>query len=234
VSEIRVVGLSFGFGKKSILDRVTFTVPEGGAFLLLGPSGGGKTTLLRLIAGFLRPGEGEIYLGERCVSSSSRVVPPWERGIGMVFQSLALWPHMSAAAHLRFAGGRRTDIKGLLRAVGLREEARRRPSALSGGQKQRLAIARAAAGAGSLLLLDEPFRNLDPLNRSEMNELLETIWRERKRTLLLVTHNVSEVKIPLSGAFLLEEGKISGPKPLAELLESSGSPYARSVTALLP
>ena len=220
--ELRVVDVSFNHGRQVILDRVSFVVPEGAVFVLLGPSGCGKTTLFRLLAGFLAPQEGEIYLGGRRVSSPRQLTPPRERRIGMVFQSLALWPHLSARGHLRLAGG---DVS-LLDAVGLRDEAKRRPAALSGGQKQRLAIARALAGDPRILLLDEPFSNLDPPYRYEINQLLGRLWKTAGRTALCVTHHPAEVTLPVAGYLLLEDGVVRGPQPLEDLLSQSDSRYA--------
>jgi iron(III) transport system ATP-binding protein len=232
VSEIRIVNLTFGFGKRVLLDRVSFVVPEGSVFVLLGPSGCGKTTLFRLLAGFLRPDAGEIYLDGRCVSSPRHVAEPRTRRIGMVFQSLALWPHLSAAQHLRFAGAA-GQCATLLEAVGLGGTPHRRPDRLSGGQKQRLAIGRALAGDPRILLLDEPFSNLDPPYRYEINELLRGVLERARRTVFLVTHHPREVAVPVTGYLLLEEGRIYGPRPLRELVEQSDSRYARLMRAYL-
>ncbi len=232
VSEIRIVNLTFSYGNRTLIDRVSLVVPEGSVFVLLGPSGCGKTTLLRLVAGFLRPDGGEVHLGGQCMSSPRHVTQPRKRRIGMVFQSLALWPHLSVAQHLRFAG-QCGDSMPLLKSVGLDTVRHRRPDQLSGGQKQRLALGRALAGDPRILLLDEPFSNLDPPYRYEINELLREAWEEARRTILLVTHHPREVTVPVAGYLLLEEGRIYGPRPLREVMEQRESRYARLMRAYL-
>jgi ABC-type Fe3+/spermidine/putrescine transport system ATPase subunit len=230
--EIRAVNLSFSFGRRTVLDRVSLVVPEGSVFVLLGPSGSGKTTLFRLLAGFLRPDEGEIYLGGARVSSPRELVAPRKRRIGMVFQSLALWPHISALGHVRLAGGAEAGPR-MLEALGLAGEARCRPDQLSGGQKQRLSVARALAGEPRILLLDEPFSHLDPPYRYEVNQLLGAMWKKGRQTVLLVTHDPREVTLPVDGCLLLEEGRLYGPRPIGDLVEQSQSRYARLMRSYL-
>ncbi len=232
MSEIRVLECSFAFGAGAVLDRVSFVVPDGAVFVLTGPSGGGKSTLLRLIAGFASPAAGEIFIGGRRVSGAGAAVAPNQRGIGMVFQSLALWPHLSAAQHLRFTGAGREETARLLDAVGLGDVASRRPDELSGGQKQRLAIARALARAPRVLLFDEAFNNLDPPFRHELNALLRRMWERSPCTALFVTHDPDEVVLPVAGHLLLEDGAIHGPGALDELLAARGSRYAESLREL--
>jgi ABC-type Fe3+/spermidine/putrescine transport system ATPase subunit len=232
MSEIRVIDVSFAYGGRTVLDRVSFAIPEGSVFLILGPSGSGKTTLLRLIAGFLYPRAGEIRLDGRTVSSPDVLVPPRDRRIGMVFQSLALWPHLSARSHLRYAGQDAEGADAILRDVGLADLRRRRPDALSGGQRQRLAIARALAGRPRILLLDEPFAHLDPPCRLEANRVLRRLWDESRPTVCCVTHQPDDLDLPVSGCLLLEDGHILGPRPLDQLEELSDGPYPRVLREL--
>ena len=148
---------------------------------LLGPSGCGKTTLLRLVAGFEEPDAGEIYLIKRLVSRPGLVVPPEQRHVGMVFQDYALFPHMTVSQNIQFglfrwpAAWRRTRLTEMLRLVGLEGMAERYPHEISGGQQQRVALARALAPAPQLLLLDEPFSNLDVHLRQQLREEVQAI-----------------------------------------------------------
>jgi iron(III) transport system ATP-binding protein len=168
------------FGDRLVLDRFSMTVARGEAVALLGPSGAGKTTLLRLIAGLERPDAGRIEVRDVLASAPGILVPPWMRGIGMVFQDLALWPHMRVQRQLNFVvrgvsrTERRARVEALLELGGL--EARRRafPAQLSGGEQQRVAILRTLAAHPPILLLDEPFAHLDAALRERIvDHLLE-------------------------------------------------------------
>ncbi|MFZ6992866.1 ABC transporter ATP-binding protein [Curtobacterium sp. RRHDQ66] len=180
-----------------ILDSLTMAVPRGEIVALLGPSGAGKTTALRAVAGFQAPASGQVLLGGRDVTA----VAPRDRGIGMVVQSYALFPHMSVAQNvaygLRSRGVRRRDtterVREALAMVGMETFADRRPASLSGGQQQRVAIARALAPRPAVLLLDEPLSALDAQLRSGMLAELARLHRELPDvTMLYVTHGQNE------------------------------------------
>jgi len=187
-------------GGRYVLDSVDVAIPIGGHVAVIGPSGGGKTTLLRLIAGLERPDVGELRFKDRIFVNEHLWTPPWKRRVGMVFQDLALWPHMTVREHLAFVlsktahqrsrKSRADRSEALLEGVQLGGLARRFPSQLSGGQQQRLAIARALAGEPEILLLDEAFNQLD----SELEEHLWAWLLEHQcatgMTLLSVTHDV--------------------------------------------
>jgi iron(III) transport system ATP-binding protein len=164
-----------------VLRDVDLQVEIGTVVCLLGPSGCGKTTLLRLIAGFEEPTAGELYLVKRLVSRQGMVVPPEKRHIGMVFQDYALFPHMTLAQNIQFglfrwpADWRRTRLAEMLNLVGLEGMDKRYPHELSGGQQQRVALARALAPNPQLLLLDEPFSNLDVNLRQQLRDEMQTI-----------------------------------------------------------
>jgi iron(III) transport system ATP-binding protein len=189
---------------------------------LLGPSGCGKTTMLRMIAGFEKPSAGEIRIDGRVVSSAKVFVPPEKRGIGMVFQSYAVWPHMTVfdnvAYPLRIARLPRGDIKkkveGILETVHLSQYAKRIPSQLSGGQQQRVALGRALVSEPKLLLLDEPLSNLDAKLRESMRFEIKDIQRAFGITVVYVTHDQTEAMAMSDRIFVINRGivqQVGGP-----------------------
>jgi len=184
-----------------------------------GATGSGKTTLLRLIAGLSVPDAGEILLDERVLSDGTKFVPPPERGIGMVFQNLGLWPHLSVEGHLEFVlsaaklsrDERNTRKQEILETFLLRDLARRYPAELSGGEKHLLAIGRALCGNVRLLLLDEPFTGLDGALKQRVLDVLQRERTRRKLTTLLVTHNEDEMRVLCHRVVRLSEGRIVKP-----------------------
>ncbi len=199
---------------------VSFSVPEGKLFTLLGPSGCGKTTTLRSIAGLERPRVGEIAVNDRVVYSSAKgvFVSPNRRGFGMVFQSYAIWPHMTvyenAAFPLQVANRRvgrqqiRERVMRVLSATQLDHLAEREATKLSGGQQQRLALARALVREPQLLLLDEPLSNLDAKLRDKMRFELKRLQRELRITTIYVTHDQSEALALSHEIAVMTEGRI--------------------------
>jgi len=202
---------------------VSFTVEEGRLFTLLGPSGCGKTTTLRSIAGLERPRAGEISVNGRVVYSSSQgvFVAPNRRGFGMVFQSYAIWPHMTVFQNAAFpleVGGKRQsraqirdNVMRVLTAVQLDDLADREATKLSGGQQQRLALARALVMEPALLLLDEPLSNLDAKLREKMRFELKRLQRELKITTVYVTHDQSEALALSHHGYVVSS--LASPKP---------------------
>jgi iron(III) transport system ATP-binding protein len=184
------------FGPTVAVDRVTLQVAAGELFFLLGPSGCGKTTLLRMLAGFVQPDEGEIFFGEQRITS----LPPRLRDAGMVFQTYALWPHMTVAKNVAYG----LHVRGLgrqevarrvgraLKLVQMESFGERRPTQLSGGQQQRVALARALVIEPRVLLLDEPLSNLDAHLRDELREEVRRLHRETRLTMIYVTHDQKE------------------------------------------
>lgn len=177
---------------------LSFEVSCGEVLALLGPSGCGKSTTLRLIAGLEMPDEGEIWLNGVCVAGGSRAVPPEQRRLGMVFQDYALFPHMTVmenvlfGLHLLSPKERRRSADEALDLVGMHSLADRYPHQLSGGQQQRVALARALAPRPLLVLLDEPFSNLDAALRSQVRDELRAILARASATAVVVTHDQSE------------------------------------------
>ncbi len=191
---VDVVGVSKSFGAHEVLHDVTFTAPAGSVTALLGPSGQGKTTLLRIAAGFERPDAGELRIDGEVMSGPGSFVPPERRGIGYVPQEAALFPHLDVARNIAFGlpRGSRARVDEMLELVGLVEFRHHRPAQLSGGQRQRVALARALAPEPRLVLLDEPFSALDAGLRAEVRDDAVAILRATGTTVLLVTHDQDE------------------------------------------
>ncbi len=213
---IEISGLSFSFGHTRVLDGLDLKLAPGARLFLSGDSGSGKTTLLRLIAGLDFPSAGRILLGGREVSRPDWCLDAHQRGISMVFQNPALFPHLSVAENIAFAlpGGseetRRKRTKELLEAVELETLAERKPSGLSGGQARRVALARALAPRAPILLLDEPLVHLPADIRGRMRRLIDDEIAETGATLIEVSHEPgaageSARRMRLSGGRLREE-----------------------------
>jgi iron(III) transport system ATP-binding protein len=181
-----------------VLDRVSFEVQPGEICALLGPSGTGKTTLLRIVAGFEKPDAGRVFIGDREVASAARQVVPEHRGIGFVHQAGALFPHLTVADNVTYglhkmsSADRSARWKEIARLCGLEAFENRYPHQLSGGEQQRVSLARALAPGAALVCLDEPLSNVDPQRRYELGDELRRILKESGTTALLVTHDQEE------------------------------------------
>ncbi len=198
------------FGAVVAVDDATLEVGRGEFVALLGPSGCGKTTLLRLIAGFERPDAGTVAIGGSAVAGPAWVAPE-RRDVAMVFQDYALFPHLTVAANVGFGlsrGRRGARVPEVLRLVGLAGLERRYPHELSGGQQQRVALARALAPEPAVVLLDEPWSNIDPLRRGAMRDELAAILRSAHVTVLLVTHDREEAFSMADRIALMRDGRI--------------------------
>jgi iron(III) transport system ATP-binding protein len=207
---IRVDSVSKRFGHVRAVDRAQLDVAGGEFVALLGPSGCGKTTLLRLIAGFEIPDEGRVEIAGTTVAGPVWV-PPERRRVGIVFQDYALFPHLTVAANIGYgvARARRTArVRELLAVVGLAGYEDRYPHELSGGQQQRVALARALAPEPGIVLLDEPWSNIDAFRRSSMRDELAAILREAGVTVLLVTHDREEAFSVADRIALMRDGEI--------------------------
>jgi iron(III) transport system ATP-binding protein len=192
---------------------LSFSLNYGEIMALLGPSGCGKTTTLRLIAGFEHHHEGQICLSGRTVSSPDYSIPPEKRNVGIVFQDYALFPHLTVWQNVRFSFNSRArkhddTIKTILSLVGLYDLHRRYPHELSGGQQQRLALARALAPRPKILLLDEPFSNLDADLREQMRVEVKNILRATETTTVFVTHDQEEAFAFADKVGVLQNGKL--------------------------
>ncbi|HSH21733.1 MAG TPA: ABC transporter ATP-binding protein [Candidatus Caenarcaniphilales bacterium] len=193
---VRMVNVAKSFGSVVALDRFELEVSPGQMLCLLGPSGCGKTTALRLIAGFEQPDHGAIEINGRRVAAPGASVPPERRRVGMVFQDFALFPHLSVGQNVGYGIRRDPDrdvrVSELLEMVGLSGDAERMPHQLSGGMQQRVALARALAPRPAVVLLDEPFSNLDQALRTQLRGEVREILRQARATAIFVTHDQEE------------------------------------------
>ena len=211
-----VRSLTKAFGAMKAVDAISFTVHAGEILVIVGGSGCGKTTTLRCIAGLEDPTDGEIHLDGALIASSRQSVAPERRGIGMVFQSYALWPHKTIYQNVAYGLERRglkaqeikTRVQEVLTQVSLQDFADRYPSSLSGGQQQRVALARSAVLRPKLLLLDEPLSNLDAKLRERMRDDLQEMIRMFGMTALHITHDQEEAMALADRIICMRSGRI--------------------------
>jgi iron(III) transport system ATP-binding protein len=216
LASVELRGLTKRFGSLAVVDNVSLRIDHGQLICLLGPSGCGKTTTLRLIAGFLEPTDGQIHVGDRLVSSAARTLPPEQRKMSMIFQSYALWPHMTVAENIVYGLRlRKLDrdtiakkLAAILATTKLEILAQRYPGELSGGQQQRVALARALVVEPETLLLDEPLSNLDANLREEMRFEIRRLHDEYRYTTVYVTHDQSEAMTTADLIAVMNGGKI--------------------------
>lgn len=215
------------------LQDIDLAVSDGEFLALVGPSGSGKTTLLRSVAGFVEPTGGRVLIGERTVAGRGGFVPPERRGLGMVFQQHAVWPHWNVARNveypLRRAGvprdERRERVTRTLETVGLGGYEKRDPATLSGGQRQRVALARAIVARPGVLLLDEALSALDEPLRDRLRLELHALTRELGLTVIHVTHDRSEALALADRVAVLDEGRIQQVGAPEDLLASPATPF---------
>jgi iron(III) transport system ATP-binding protein len=222
VASVELRGLTKRYGPLAVVDHVSMLIEHGSLVCLLGPSGCGKTTTLRLIAGFVEPSEGEIRVGDRIVSTPERTLPPERRNMSMIFQSYALWPHMTVAENITYglklrkvdADTTKKKLDAILATTRLAPLADRYPGELSGGQQQRVALARALIVEPETLLLDEPLSNLDANLREEMRFEVRRLHDEYRYTTVYVTHDQAEAMTTADVIAVMNAGHI----------EQAGSP----------
>lgn len=198
---VDIQNLSFRYSKKQppVIDRFSFTIEKGEIVGIIGSSGSGKSTLLRLLAGLEDPTTGSIELDGRLIVGESTYIEAEKRGVGMVFQNYALFPHLTVSENIRFGlhnmkrPERMKRLDEMLELVQMRQFAKRYPHELSGGQQQRVALARALAPSPSILLMDEPFSNLDTNLKSMIRMEVRDILQKANITCLFVSHDQADV-----------------------------------------
>ncbi len=202
---LELKNISKSIDGKVILNNISFTLQKGKCLCLFGPSGCGKTTLLKLLAGFEKPDQGEILINKNLVSNNQHKTEPYKRNISMVFQDLALWPHMTVYNNLEFVLNsykkkkfnrkeKKRKIKELLQLINLKNYENKYPNQLSGGEKQRIAIARSLIIKSDILLLDEPFSNLDQGLKTELLNIIKLKKNKANFTIVFVTHDLKAAK----------------------------------------
>ena len=229
--------LNMNFQDYQALKDVDLEIKKGEFVAILGPSGCGKTTLLRLLAGFLKPTSGKIEIDGMTVADKDSVVEPNKRNIGMVFQSYALWPHMTVIQQVLFplqnsrfskfksVDEQRKRAEEVLELVGMLQLKDRYPSELSGGQKQRVAIARGIVNEPALLLMDEPLSNLDAELKIEMRREISRLHKEIGGTILYVTHDQAEALGMADKIVVMSKGRIQQAGTPGEIFNSPANPF---------
>ncbi len=212
---VKIESLCFAYEKHDdILNNVSLTMEEGEIVAVLGSSGSGKSTLLRLIGGLEMPGGGHVMIDEKTLCSTTVFVDAEKRGVGMVFQDYALFPHMTVEKNVAFGlnklsrAERAKRVTQMLELTGLEDKRHRYSHELSGGQQQRVALARALAPNPSILLLDEPFSNLDTDLKYRIRTELRAIIKQTHMTSILVTHDYEDAKAIADRIVFLEEGRV--------------------------
>ena len=238
---VRLSGVSKRFGDIVALDDVSLELSAGSMLALLGPSGCGKTTVLRLISGFEQPDAGSVEVDGRRVASPTSMVPPERRRVGLVFQDLALFPHLSVRDNVAYGIRRDPDhavrTDELLELVGLAGDGRRMPHELSGGMQQRVALARALAPRPGVLLLDEPFSSLDQAMRTQLRAEVRQILREARQSAIFVTHDQGEALTVADKVAVMTRGKVLQVAPPEIIYAAPTSPYVATfvgVSNLVP
>ena len=233
MASVTLKHITKAFGKNVVVQDVDQVIRGGEFVTLLGPSGCGKTTILRMIAGFERPTEGEIWFDDRLISGGKTFVPPEKRGIGMVFQNYAVWPHMTVFENTAYPLTIRKcpkeelkeRVERALSLMNLTEYADRLPSQLSGGQQQRVALARALVAEPELLLLDEPLSNLDAKLRESMRFEIKRLQEKLGITVVYVTHDQTEAMAMSDRIFVINRGEVQQTGTPEEIYNHPANPF---------
>ena len=237
ILELRRV--SKAFGSHQAVSNVSLSIPRGSFFSLLGPSGCGKTTTLRLVAGFENPDEGEIWLSGKRLASPQDSLPPYRRNVNTVFQSYALFPHLTVRGNIEFglrrerANGIEERVRGVLEQVRLSGKESRRMSQLSGGERQRVALARSLVLQPDVLLLDEPLSALDPQLRKQVRAELKDLQRRIGVTFLFVTHDQEEALSMSDFVAAMDRGAVEQVGPPEEVYRRPATRFVASFLGVM-
>ncbi len=229
---LEIEGLSKSYdGKVNALEDCNFSLKKGEICAVVGESGSGKTTLLRLIAGLERPSNGCIKINGKLVSSDTQITVPQKRQIGMVFQDYALFPHMTVEQNIGFGlkEASKTKIDDLLSLIKMNSFSKSYPSELSGGQEQRVALARTLALKPNLLLLDEPFSNLDIGLKSELRKEIQSITKELKTSLIFITHDMYDAIEIADKIIFLKDGKMLQNSPVNDFVNTENEEIKKMI-----
>ncbi|WP_435262510.1 ABC transporter ATP-binding protein [Tenacibaculum sp. nBUS_03] len=231
ILEINGLTKSFNKGKVIALNNVTYSLEKGKIVSVVGESGSGKTTLIRLISGLEIVNEGEIKLNGKTVSSKLVFLEPEKRNIGMVFQDYALFPHLTVFQNVVYGISKdlnkKERVAEVLLLVGLEGMGARYPHELSGGQQQRVALARALAPKPELLILDEPFSNLDVVLRNQLRKDIHQILKKTNCTAIFVTHDIKDAIAISDEIIVLQKGKVLEQGETKKVFEESKNQYIR-------
>lgn len=235
--QLRIQNLSKRFGAHLVLKDISLSIPKGQFVSLLGPSGSGKTTLLRCISGLERHEMGSVEIAGKVQSDQNFFIPPEKRNLGMVFQSYAVWPHMTVFENVAFPLRIRKDsevkkkTEQALDLVRLTSESAKFPFEISGGQQQRVALARALVVSPQMLLLDEPLSNLDALLREELGREIRTLQTQLNLTTIMVTHDQREALSFSDYMVLMNQGAIDCEGSPERLYRETPTPFATDFLA---
>ena len=229
MNAVHLKGLRKAYGDRTVLSLDELALPRGEFFVLVGPSGSGKTTLLRIVAGLVRPDAGTVQLG----GVDATRLAPHNRRIGFVFQGLALWPHLTVRGNVALglrrlvpdADERRARIEAAARELGIESLLGRKPALLSGGERQRVALARALVRQPALLLLDEPFSDLDARLRRVTARLVRDLHDRHGMTTLLITHDRTDAHLLADRIGVMRAGRLVACGPPDELHDAPGSAF---------
>jgi iron(III) transport system ATP-binding protein len=237
-SALAIEGITLRYAGRLIIDRLSLAVEPGEVLTLLGPSGSGKTSVLRVILGFATPETGTVRVSGEVASREGRVLMlPEDRGLAVVFQDLALWPHLSIAGNLAFGleskgvprPERDARIRAILERIGLGGKEHTHPGELSGGERQRVAIARALVLEPRAVLLDEPLSNLDVGLKRELLSVFRDLLKERRTTALYVTHDLREALALGDRIAVMEQGRVVQEGTLDSLRARPASSFVRGL-----
>jgi ABC-type sugar transport system ATPase subunit len=230
---IRLEKITKKYGNETVLENLSFGIKKGEILAVLGISGIGKTTLLRIIAGLESVEEGKVFIKSQIATDGKKIIiPPYKRKIGFIFQNLGLWEHMSVWEHIEFITKDKRKITEILRKFELLEHKDKKPYQLSGGQKQRLAIARVFAQDVEILLLDEPFSNLDMIRKKQLREEILNLKNEKNLTVIYVTHDPIDVKIMSTKVAVLHNKKIIQSESYQQLILNPVSQIVKDLLSI--